>query len=164
MYRGQLGLRVGDTAMAILDVDNCSLVHPSALFKQEATFLFGNLRDSTEEIARQIDCVKARVISVETRMLNTFYDLLKSRGCATVAMDREPGLPDDVLRLWDLVENAQAARKRSQLTGGEAGLSAGHLHVSGPRSRGGSSYGPGGHVEEGCTVWRRHRGTTEGNR
>jgi fatty-acyl-CoA synthase len=109
MCRDRLGLRQGDTAMLILDNDNLSLLHFPASFKQEAAFVFGNLRDGPEESARQIDYVQARAVFVETRMLATYHELLKSRGCTIVAMDREPGLPNDVLCFWDLVETASEA-------------------------------------------------------
>ena len=54
MCRDRLRLRRGDTAMAILDNDNFSLVHSPAIFKQEAAFLFSNLRDGPEENLRPI--------------------------------------------------------------------------------------------------------------
>ena len=106
MCRERLGLRNGDTAMLILDNDNFSLVHMPAIFKQEAAFVFANLRDGPEESARQIDYVGGRAVFIETRMLPAYYELLKSRDCAIIAMDREPGLPDDVLCFWDLVDAA----------------------------------------------------------
>ena len=106
MCRERLGLRNGDTAMLILDNDNFSLVHMPAIFKQEAAFVFANLRDGPDESARQIDYVSGRAVFIETRMLPAYYELLKSRDCAIIAMDREPGLPDDVLCFWDLVDAA----------------------------------------------------------
>ena len=109
MCRDRLGLRHGGTAMLILDNDNFSLVHLPAILKQEAAFVFGNLRDGPEESARQIDYVGAEAVFIETRMLAAYHDLLKSRGCTIVAMDREPGLPDDILCFWDLVEAASDA-------------------------------------------------------
>ena len=104
-----LGLRKGDTAMLMLDNDSFSLVHFAAIFKQEATFLFGNLRDGPEEIARQADYVKPKVVFIETRMVGAYYDLLQSCGCTVVVMDREPGLPNDVRCFWDLVDAASDA-------------------------------------------------------
>jgi hypothetical protein len=91
------------------DNDNFSLVHLPAIFKQEAAFVFGNLRDGPEESARQIDYVGAKAVFIETRMLAAYRDLSKSRSCTIVAMDREPGLPDDILCFWDLVEAASDA-------------------------------------------------------
>ena len=44
MSRDALHLRRGDIAMLLLDNDSLSLVHFPAIFKQEATFLLGNLR------------------------------------------------------------------------------------------------------------------------
>jgi acyl-CoA synthetase (AMP-forming)/AMP-acid ligase II len=109
MCRDRLGLRHGGTAMLVLDNDNFSLVHLPAILKQEAAFVFGNLRDGPEESARQIDYVGAKAVFIETRMLAAYHDLLKSRGCTIVAMDREPGLPDDILCFWDLLEAASDA-------------------------------------------------------
>jgi acyl-CoA synthetase (AMP-forming)/AMP-acid ligase II len=109
MCHDRLGLGQGDTAMLMLDNDNFSLVHFPAIFKQEAAFVFGNLRDGPEESMRQIDYVNAKAAFIETRMLDAHYDLLSARGCAIVAMDREPGLPNDVLCFWDLVETASDA-------------------------------------------------------
>src|SRR6266851_3562318 len=68
MCRDRLGLRQGDTAMLILDNDNFRLVHFPAIFKQEAAFVFGNLRDGPEESMRQIDYVNAKAAFIETRM------------------------------------------------------------------------------------------------
>src|SRR6516164_9066000 len=109
MCRHRLGLRRGDTAMAILDNDNFSLVHFPAIFKQEAAFLFGNLRDGPEENLRQIDYVGAKAVFIETRMLGGYHDLLQRRGATIVAMDREPDRPADVACFWDLVEAASDA-------------------------------------------------------
>ena len=106
MCRDTLGLRKGDTAMLILDNDNFSIIHLPAILKQEAAFVFANLRDGPEESARQIDYVKAKAVFIETRMIDAYYDLLKSRGCMIITMDRRPGLPNDVLCFWDLVETA----------------------------------------------------------
>jgi fatty-acyl-CoA synthase len=109
MCRDTLGLRKGDTAMLILDNDNFSIIHLPAILKQEAAFVFANLRDGPEESARQIDYVQAKAVFVETRMIDVYYDLLKSRGCMIITMDRRPGIPNDVLCFWDLVETASDA-------------------------------------------------------
>jgi fatty-acyl-CoA synthase len=115
MCRDRLRLRQGDTALLVLDNDNFSLVHFPAIYKQEATFLFGNLRDSPEENARQIDYVKPKVVFVETRMLSAYHDLLQSRGCTIVVMDPEPSLPYGVNCFWDLVEAASDADNEVEL-------------------------------------------------
>ena len=109
MCRDRLRLRQGDTAMLLLDNDNFSLVHFPAIFKQEAAFLFGNLRDGPQESMRQLDHVQAKVAFIETRLLDPYHSLLQRRGCTIVAMDRDPGLPPDVLSFWDLVEAASDA-------------------------------------------------------
>ena len=100
MCRDRLGLRRGDTAMLLLDNDNFSLVHFPAIFKQEAAFLFGNLRDGPAESTRQLDHVQAKVAFIETRLLDPYHSLLQRRGCTIIAMDRAPDLPPDVLSFW----------------------------------------------------------------
>jgi fatty-acyl-CoA synthase len=115
MCKDRLGLRRGDTAMAILDNDNFSLVHFPAIFKQEAAFAFGNLRDGPEESLRQIDYVKAKAVFIETRMLEAYYDPLRNLGCRIVVMDRAPALPENVLCFWDLVEAASDANNAIEL-------------------------------------------------
>jgi fatty-acyl-CoA synthase len=109
MARNALHLQKGDTALLILDNDSLSLLHFPAIYKQEATFAFSNLRDSREEHAWQIDHVKPKAVFIETRMLKDYYDLLVTRGCAVVVMDHEDELPPDVHCFWELVEAASAS-------------------------------------------------------
>jgi fatty-acyl-CoA synthase len=115
MCRDRLGLRKGDTAMLILDNDNFSLVHFPAIFKQEAAFVFGNLRDGPEESARQMDYVKPKAVFIEARLLGGYGELLRSRGCTIVAMDREPAPPEGVRCFWDLVEAASDSDNEIEL-------------------------------------------------
>jgi len=62
MLRHALGLGAGDKVLLILENDNLSLLHFPAIYKQAATVVFSNRRDSPEEQARQIDHqTKARV-------------------------------------------------------------------------------------------------------
>ena len=63
MMRHALGLGAGDTVLLILENDNLSLLHFPAIYKQAATFVFSNLRDSPEEQARQIDHVNQFAIA-----------------------------------------------------------------------------------------------------
>jgi fatty-acyl-CoA synthase len=109
MIREGLGLRRSDVALLILDNDNLSLLHFPAIWKQEATFAFSNLRDGQEEHAWQVDTVNARAVFLETRMLPDYYDFLHDRGCRIVVMDRAPDLPRDVHCFWDLLETASEA-------------------------------------------------------
>ncbi len=109
MCRDRLGLRRGDTAMRLLDNDNLALLHLPAIFKQEAAFASGNLRDGVEESLRQIDYVGAKAVFLETRLVEAYRSLLQRRGCTIVAMDRDPDLPPDVLSFWDLLESASDA-------------------------------------------------------
>jgi fatty-acyl-CoA synthase len=109
MMRHALGLGAGDKALLILENDNLSLLHFPAIYKQPATVVFSNLRDSPEEQARQIDHVKPKLVFIETRLVAQYRDLLAGRGCLLVAMDRSPDLPRDVPCFWDLVEAASEA-------------------------------------------------------
>ena len=109
MMRHALGLGAGDNVLLILENDNLSLVHFPAIYKQEATFVFSNLRDSLEEQARQIDHVKPKLVFIETRLVASYRDMLASRGCRVLAMDPSPELPHDVPCFWDLVEAASDA-------------------------------------------------------
>ena len=115
MCRGRLGLRRGDTAYLILDNDNLPLIHFPTIYRQEAAFVFGNLRDGPQESSRQINYVKPKVLFIETRLIDAYYDWLNGRGCLIVAMDREPGLPKDILFFWDLVEAASDADSPTEL-------------------------------------------------
>jgi fatty-acyl-CoA synthase len=85
MMRHALGLGAGDKVMLILENDNLSLLHFPAIFKQEATFVFSNLRDSQEEQARQIDHVRPKLLFIETRLVAEYRDMLAGRGCTIVA-------------------------------------------------------------------------------
>jgi fatty-acyl-CoA synthase len=109
MVRHALGLRVGDTALLILDNDSFSLMHFPMIYKQEAMFAFSNNRDSIEEHARQIDYVKPKAVFIETRMLASHYKMLRGRNCMIVVMDAAPDLPEGVRCFWDLVEAASDA-------------------------------------------------------
>jgi acyl-CoA synthetase (AMP-forming)/AMP-acid ligase II len=109
MSRDALHLRHGDIAMLLLDNDSLSLVHFPAIFKQEATFLLGNLRDGKAEHVRQIEQMRPRVVFIETRMLADYQDLLRQHGCTVVAMERDGTLPADVHCFWELVEAASDA-------------------------------------------------------
>jgi fatty-acyl-CoA synthase len=109
MMSHALGLGAGDKMLLILENDNLSLLHFPAIYKQAATVVFSNLRDSPEEQARQIDHVRPKLVFVETRLVAQYRDLLAGRGCLLVAMDRSPDLPRDVPCFWDLVEAASDA-------------------------------------------------------
>ncbi|HEY6441023.1 MAG TPA: class I adenylate-forming enzyme family protein, partial [Acetobacteraceae bacterium] len=109
MMSHALGLGAGDKVLLILENDNLSLLHFPAIYKQAATVVFSNLRDSPEEQARQIDHVRPKLVFVETRLVAQYRDLLAGRGCLLVAMDRSPDLPRDVPCFWDLMEAASDA-------------------------------------------------------
>src|SRR6185369_15410748 len=83
--------------------------HFPAIFKQEATFLLGNLRDGKAEHVRQIEQMRPPVVFIETRLLAEYHDLLRQCGCTIVAMDRDGTLPAGVHCFWDLTEAASDA-------------------------------------------------------
>jgi fatty-acyl-CoA synthase len=109
MSRDALGLRRGDKALLILDNDNLSLLHFPAIFKQEATFAFSNLRDGPEEHAWQVRYLSPKAVFIEARLLDGYHDMLKRHGCNIIVMDRCGTLPPDVHCFWDLVEAASDA-------------------------------------------------------
>src|SRR5471032_2887603 len=87
VLRNRLQVRVGERFMLILENDSLSLMLFPTTFKQEGTVVMTNLRDPLEEHARQMDLVKPKVVFLETRLLDNYYDTLRSRGCAIVLMD-----------------------------------------------------------------------------
>src|SRR5262249_27777044 len=115
MMRHVLKRGAGDNVLLILENDNFSLLHFPEIYKQEATFVFSNLRDSPEEHARQIDRVKPKFVFIETRLVVPYRNLLASRGCRVVAMDSAPDLPRDVLCFWGLVKAASDADNNVEL-------------------------------------------------
>jgi len=64
-----LGLTRGDVYVNILNNDNLSLVHQSAILKGPATCAWTNYRDSLEEHLWQIDFVHARAVLIELSRL-----------------------------------------------------------------------------------------------
>ncbi len=109
VLRSMLQVRAGERFMLILENDNLSLMMFPSTFKQEGTVVMTNLRDPVEEHARQIDLVEPRVVFIETRLLDTYYGMLRSRGCEVVVMDpptaEQAALPG-VHSFWSLVEGA----------------------------------------------------------
>jgi fatty-acyl-CoA synthase len=134
MVRSTLGLGSDDIALLLLDNDNLSLLHFPAIFKQQATFAFGNVRDSKMEHERQIEHLRPRAVFIETRMLAEYQDLLRQYTCAIVVMDRAEVLPTDVRCFWDLVNGASDADNEVELDV--------HEHVAILRLTGGTT-GPG---------------------
>jgi acyl-CoA synthetase (AMP-forming)/AMP-acid ligase II len=109
VLRNTLQVGKGDTFMLILENDNLSLMMFPTTFKQEGTVVMTNLRDSLEEHARQMDLVNPKVVFLETRLLDSYYDTLHSRGCAIVLMDppsAEQAARPGVHCFWTLVEAA----------------------------------------------------------
>ena len=104
--RDQLDVGHGDKFMLILENDNLSLMLFPTVFKQEGTVVMTNLRDPIEEHTRQFDLVKPKVVFIETRLLETYSAMLKSKGCIVVAMDPSPTFYPGVLSFWDLVNAA----------------------------------------------------------
>src|ERR1700740_2285210 len=104
--RGELGLAKGDRFLLILDNDNLSLMMFPTVLKQEATVAMTNLRDPLEEHARQIRQVTPRVVFLETRLLDSYYQTLRDLGCEIVVMDAPPAPRPGVRAFWDLVDAA----------------------------------------------------------
>ncbi|MCU1752002.1 class I adenylate-forming enzyme family protein [Pseudomonas sp. 6D_7.1_Bac1] len=112
VLRNTLQVRAGERFMLILENDNLSLMMFPSTFKQEGTVVMTNLRDPLEEHARQIDLVNPRVVFLETRLLDSYYDMLRSRGCEIVVMDppsAEQATLTGVHSFWSLVDAASDA-------------------------------------------------------
>ena len=109
VLRTSLRVGQGDKFMLILENDNLSLLMFPATFKQEGTVVLTNLRDPMEEHARQMALVKPKVVFLETRLLDGYYEMLCGQGCEIVVMDppsaKQAALPG-VRSFWDLVETA----------------------------------------------------------
>ncbi len=104
-----LQVGAGDKFMLILENDNLSLLMFPTVFKQQGTVVMTNLRDPLEEHTRQLELVKPKVVFLETRLLDSYYDMLRSHGCTIVVMD--PPSPEQAARagvrsFWALVEAA----------------------------------------------------------
>jgi len=95
--------------MLILENDSLSLMALPMVVKQAGTVVLSNLRDSIEEHRWQIELVKPRVVFIETKLFDAYYDLLRSQGCQIVVMDPRDRLNEGVLSFWDLVGAASDA-------------------------------------------------------
>lgn len=107
--RTSLQVGKGDNFMLILENDNLSLMMFPTTFKQEGTAVMTNLRDPQEEHARQMEVVKPKVVFIETCLLDSYYDMLRSQDCVIVVMDppsAEQSARTGVHSFWDLVEAA----------------------------------------------------------
>ncbi len=104
-----LGLHKDDKFMLVLENDNLSLMLFPSTFKQEATVVLTNLRDPMQEHARQMEQVMPKVVFLETRLLDTYYDMLRGLGCKIVVMDTpsaEQATRAGVHSFWTLVDAA----------------------------------------------------------
>jgi acyl-CoA synthetase (AMP-forming)/AMP-acid ligase II len=109
VLRSTLQVGKGDNFMLILENDNLSLMMFPTTFKQHGTVVMTNLRDPLEEHSRQIELVKPKVVFLETRLLDSYYDMLRSQGCVVVLMDppsAEHAARPGVHCFWTLVEAA----------------------------------------------------------
>ena len=104
MMRDRLGLRAGDTWLAILNNDNVSILSFFTALKGEACACYTNTTDSLADQARQIDLVRPRVVFIERELLDTHHALLAERGLTVVSMDPPPDTLPGVLHFWDLME------------------------------------------------------------
>jgi acyl-CoA synthetase (AMP-forming)/AMP-acid ligase II len=119
LLRFSLKLGKGDYFLLILDNDSMSLLQFPAIFKQEATAVMANLRDSVDEHHRQIQMISPKVVFIESRLLNTHSQMLRDQNCTVVLMDppsaAEIDLYPEVLSFWDLVEAASDAESEVEL-------------------------------------------------
>jgi acyl-CoA synthetase (AMP-forming)/AMP-acid ligase II len=101
--RETLKVGVGDKFLLILENDNLSLMMGPTVLKQEGTVVLTNLRDSVEEHRWQVELVKPRVVFLENRLLDGYYEWLRTLGCEIVVMDPLIDLREGVHVFWDLV-------------------------------------------------------------
>lgn len=106
MMRDTLALKTGDKVLMILDNDNLSLMHFVSSWKQEATAVYTNFRDSLEEHSWQVALVKPRVVFLESAYVERYYTMLREQGCTIVAMDPLDEAREGVLDFWSLVDAA----------------------------------------------------------
>ena len=88
MMMQTLDLRRGDYWLNILENDNLSLLHFFTAYNGEAVACYTNYRDSLDVHTWQIDKVDAKVVFLEAELLDTHYDMLRSRQVTMVSMDR----------------------------------------------------------------------------
>ena len=115
MLRDTLQLRSGDKLMLILENDNMSLMHFMATWKQEATAVYTNVRDSLEEHSWQVELVRPRVVFLESACVARYHAMLRGHGCTIVAMDPLPEPLDGVLDFWTLVDAASPEENDCEL-------------------------------------------------
>ena len=115
MLRDTLQLGYGDKLMLILENDNMSLMHFMATWKQEATAVYTNVRDSLEEHSWQVELVRPRVVFVESAYVARYHAMLRRYGCTIVAMDPLPEPLDGVLDFWTLVDAASPEENDCEL-------------------------------------------------
>lgn len=112
VLRNRLQVRVGERFMLILENDSLSLMMFPSTFKQEGTVVMTNLRDPLEEHARQVELVRPKVVFIETRLLDSYYGMLRARDCEIVVMDpptAEQATLSGVHNFWSLVDAASDA-------------------------------------------------------
>jgi len=115
MLRDTLRLDTGDRFMLILDNDNMSLMHFISSWKQEATAVYTNCRDSLEEHTWQVDLVKPGVVFLESALVDRYQAMLRERGCTVVAMDPLEQSREGVLDFWSLVNDASPEENDCEL-------------------------------------------------
>ena len=101
------GLGEGDCYATLLENDNMGLFH-LWMAKAMPTALWLGILDSKRDHLAQLDWVGAKLVFMETRLVEEYYQDLRERGISVVAMDRPEHTPEGVYYFWDLVERASA--------------------------------------------------------
>lgn len=104
----KFGLKHGDSYATILDNDNMGLLH-FWMTKAKATAVWLGIRESQQEHFHQIDWTDARVVFIEERLVEKYYQGLRERGVAVVSMDPPKQRMEGVYYFWDLVSQASAS-------------------------------------------------------
>ncbi|BEQ14769.1 hypothetical protein FAK_18350 [Desulfoferula mesophila] len=105
MLEGKFGLKQGDCYAILLENDNMGIFH-LWMAKAQATALWLGIMDSVKEHLHQIDWVGARVMFMEERLVDEYYDQMRARQIRMVVMDK-PSIPREHLYyFWDLLQEA----------------------------------------------------------
>lgn len=104
----RFGLGQGDCYATLLENDNMGLFH-LWMAKAKASALWLGILDSRQEHLHQIDWVDARLVFIEQRLVEDYYDELRGRGVVMVAMDPPSRPREGVHYFWDLVAQASTA-------------------------------------------------------
>ena len=110
---GRFGMGVRDIYATILDNDNMGLFHPW-MFKCPAGAVWIDIRESLTERLNQLDQTGARVVFLESRLVEEMHQPLTERGVALIAMDPLKKKLPGVLDFEELVSASSPGEVRAE--------------------------------------------------